>query len=137
MMEKNLVYWSDELATNIGWQDFQHYRFLEMSNALYEEFYNNKGLVEIAAAVEFLERYAMDHFALEEKYMRLFDYPDIEAHQKQHEQFKKFTEDLKSHGINNVTESARLCHKLNVWFVDHIQYTDKQLGDFLAKQNQK
>ncbi|MBU2644696.1 hypothetical protein KKI24_08320 [bacterium] len=46
-MEKKIILWTQELATDIAWQDFQHREFLKFTNQLFDEFYTNKGYLDL------------------------------------------------------------------------------------------
>jgi hemerythrin len=136
-MEKKIILWTEALQTGIEWQDYQHREFLDMTNRIFEFFYNNQGHIDIAGTVEYLERYVRDHFAIEERYMRRFNYPKSREHLKQHEAFEGFIEDIKSRAKDSVLEAGRICNKLNHWFAGHIKGEDTQLGAFLREQGQR
>lgn len=136
-MEKNIILWTEDLSTGIAWQDIQHQEFLDFTNALFDDFYTNKGHLELDSSIERLELYTRDHFKTEERYMDLIQYPDSEEHKGQHKSFQEFVTDLKRVQHNSTLEGARLCNKLNNWFAEHIAVTDKALGRFLSEHGQK
>ncbi len=136
-MEKKIILWTEELATGIAWQDIQHREFLKFTNALFDEFYANKGYLELESSLQKMELYTRDHFKTEERYMDLFQYPESDAHKSQHQDFRQFIVDMKAVESNSTLEGARLCNKLNNWFVDHIKIIDQALGKFLAEKEQK
>jgi hemerythrin len=136
-MKKKIILWTEALQTGIEWQDFQHQEFLEMTNRVFDMFYENKGYIDIDATIDRLEQYVRNHFTLEERYMARFDYPDQADHLKQHEAFKAFIEDAKARSKDSVLEAGRICNKLNNWFAEHIKSVDIQLGAFLREHNQR
>lgn len=136
-MEKKIILWTPDLSTGISWQDYQHQEFLKFTNNLFDDFYANKGYVDIQPAVLHLEKYARDHFRIEERYMKLFQFPETEAHLTQHKAFREFVKNMKEIDENSALEGARLCNKLNNWFIEHIRETDQALGRFLEEQGQK
>ena len=135
-MEKKIILWTSDLATGITWQDYQHLEFLRFTNNLFDDFYSNKGAVEIDAAVLYLERYAKDHFNIEERYMNQFKYAASTEHKAEHRAFQEFINNMKDIDQASTLEGARLCNKLNNWFVNHIQKIDTALGEFLKQQGQ-
>ncbi len=136
-MEKKIILWTKELATGIAWQDFQHRQFLTFTNALFDDFFKNKGLIDLEPSIVYMERYAKEHFSLEEQYMDMLKYPETKEHKEQHSDFREFVESLKQLERNTTVEGARLCNKINNWFAEHIRVTDKDLGAFLNDQGQK
>jgi len=136
-MEKNIILWTEELSTGITWQDIQHQEFLSFTNLLFDDFYTNKGILELGASIQRLELYAKEHLQTEERYMYLFEYTESVEHKRQHKFFLEFIADLKTVERNSTLEGARLCNKLNNWFADHIRLTDQALGKFLITNGQK
>ncbi len=136
-LEKKIIIWSDELSTGIEWQDFQHQTFLDMTNSVFNAFYENKGQIDFEKIIEELETYARNHFSIEDRYMEIFDYPGKEGHLNQHHEFWKFIDDIKIASGRNILEAGRICNKLNNWFVEHIKLVDKKLGRFLLAKSQR
>lgn len=136
-MEKKIILWTEALKTGIEWQDYQHREFLKMTNDLFESFYENKGQIDFEKTITQLERYGRDHFRIEERYMHLFDYPDLNQHIDEHQEFRRFTDDIRSTASTSILEAGRICNKLNNWFAEHIEVVDKKLGKFLREQDQR
>jgi hemerythrin-like metal-binding protein len=135
-MEKNLIQWSDALGAGIIWMDYQHQTLIEKINFLYTAILEKKGEELIAETLAFLDDYIANHFALEEKYMEACSYPERPEHVKEHNQFRKNVQDLKTLTTTKgelVAES--LCYDLFEWFRSHIRTTDKKLGIFLKAQS--
>ena len=123
-MEKKTILWSEELKTGIEWQDHQHREFLKMTNDLFKTFYEQKGHIDIESTIIFLERHAKEHFRIEERYMLVFDYPEITQHINEHTEFKKFIDDIRSAASTSVLEAGRICYKLSNWFTEHVKIVD-------------
>lgn len=136
-MEKKIILWTKELSTGIAWQDFQHQEFLRFTNDLFDDFYTSRGAVDVASAVHYLDRYARDHFRIEERYMNQFEFSETQEHIEQHQAFREFVKELKSVDRRGAVEGARICNRLNRWFTEHIKNTDKDLGAFLIKKGQQ
>ncbi|MDX2471058.1 MAG: hemerythrin family protein [SAR324 cluster bacterium] len=131
---KHNVEWSDDLTTGQRWQDMQHKNFIRQINQLFYLFSNNGGKVDIEEQLVFLRKYADEHFGLEEKHMAQSSYPDIEPHIQQHESFRDFLEEIAEVADSSLLNSARLCNKLNLWFVEHIKEVDKKMAAYLIAQ---
>lgn len=136
-MDKKTIKWTEDLKTGIEWQDHQHREFLNMTNALFESFYENKGYIDIEQTIAFLEQYAKNHFCIEERYMVLFEFPEREDHIGEHGEFRRFIDDIRSHAKSSVLEAGRICQKLSEWFTHHVEVVDKKLGTFLREQHQR
>jgi hemerythrin-like metal-binding protein len=136
-MEKKLITWSRALDVDIVWMDYQHQTLIEKINFLYNAILEKKGEDFIAETMSFVDEYIANHFALEEKYMEEFYYPERGAHMAAHEEFRKNMHDLKSFKYTKgelVAES--LCYDLFEWFKTHIRTIDKKLGIFLKEQSE-
>jgi len=131
-MHKSIL-WTEELATGLAWQDFQHQKFLRLIDNILQSFYEKKGRLDIEEEVKKLLNYVDEHFGLEEKYMTITNYPGTKAHKKLHLEFHQFLLDLDSND-NSVMESARLCNRLSMWFVNHIKTIDVELAEYLKSQ---
>lgn len=135
-MDKKIILWSTDHKTGIEWQDYQHREFLKLTNRTFDMFYEQKGRIDIDLTVDFMEQYAKNHFGIEERYMTLLEYPDKNDHKTMHLQFKAFINDIRATASDSIMESARICNKLNNWFVEHIKVVDKDLGRFLRGKSQ-
>ena len=59
-------------------------------------------------------------------------YPRKENHVREHLQFAEdFSQFTNSYQYNGIESSVELLNKLNEWFFNHTQTTDKFLADFL------
>ncbi len=136
-MKKKIIVWTEELSTGIEWQDIQHKEFLELTNSVFDLFYENRGKIDFDKTINELERYAKHHFSHEDRYMELFEFPGLDGHLKQHKEFWLFIEDIKLASNRNVLEAGRICNKLNTWILEHIKVVDKKLGRFLQVKSQR
>lgn len=124
--------WSAELATGIAWQDQQHQSLLRCLHNLYDSIFNLTERKEVLTALDFLDGYVLEHFGLEEKYMKELNYPDARYHKAEHDEFRKNYRFLQE-SYRNPSElsAALLCYDLNEWIVNHLKTTDQRLGEFL------
>jgi hemerythrin len=135
-MKKKLIQWSSAFGAGIVWMDYQHQTLIEKINFLYTAILEKKGSELIAETIDFLEDYIAHHFALEEKYMETYSYPERYEHVQAHELFSKNIQDLKTHTTAKGELAAEsLCYDLFEWFGNHIRNTDKKFGIFLKAQS--
>ena len=112
-------------TSDVIWQDAQHqvlFRLLEQVG-------------EPGSAIEVMRQlryYAESHFALEEEYMRLLDYPGREAHVRAHDHFRdelaQMTRDAEGH--DDISRQI-ISTFLREWLTRHIFGIDKELEAFL------
>lgn len=126
--------WTEQLSVGVETIDKQHARFIGEFNALLEAFRANEGTRKVFDLVDFLERYAGEHFAEEERYMRMLGYPEVEEHLALHRTMTKNLAELKA-ALH--TDGASMSNLIRLsefsldWFVKHIQSADVKLGQFL------
>lgn len=136
--------WSADLEIGIVWQDHQHQKFfrirdlLKSSNAIAD-------MKLFAQALMQLQHYVDDHFGTEEAYMDRTGYPAAEDHKKEHALFKKKLRRAKKEFLayrraqQEGDEAALnpwldLSLDLELWFVEHIRGSDRELGAYLKEQ---
>jgi hemerythrin-like metal-binding protein len=129
--------WSLSFSVNVQEIDNQHKVLISIINEVvkmvkYQD-YNFNGLYEIIVR---LDQYITEHFQYEEQLMLEQDYPELEQHVKEHNQFRY---DLGKFNIldveqpKNVIESW-LVYLMN-WLSIHIMNTDKRLGEYLNQKS--
>ena len=127
--------WSKELETGLIWQDFQHRELVINLHRLYKAILEKRDQESVREIVHFLDIYVKSHFGLEEQYMRAHGYPETEQHLKEHDAFRASYRGLKVfYEEPSELSGTMLCYDLNEWVVNHIQTTDRRLGEFLARQ---
>lgn len=107
------VAWSDDLKIGVPQIDAQHMSFFECQKILVESCRSEASENALRNSLDFLEKYAREHFRDEEAYMHDHGCEKIEAHIKEHEAFIERVAQVKAdydeHGIS----------KSLIWFVDH------------------
>jgi hemerythrin len=114
-----------EKTSDIIWQDAQHQVLFQLLDEVAEE----------GSAIDVLRRlkyYAESHFALEEEYMRILDFPGREAHIQAHAHFReelaKMSLDAQDH---DAISRQVISTFLREWLKRHIFGIDKELEAFL------
>jgi len=87
-------------TSELIWQDTQHQALFRLIDMIQEEPFERGVLIE-------LQRYAEHHFVLEEAYMQILVYPDMQAHIQAHDRFRDEIEWLKRHvfGLDKTFEA--------------------------------
>jgi len=127
--------WTDDLAVGFGRIDTQHKELFFRYNNLIVACREGKGKEVIGTMLDFMIEYVTSHFAEEERFMMLYNYPDQVAHRKEHrEMFAKVEEvrsELRERGAT-VSVVTSINHTLLNWLIRHVKQTDIQLARFLV-----
>jgi hemerythrin-like metal-binding protein len=134
--------WTEDLAIGVETIDSQHREMFRAFKALLKEPDNPGTAVpeELPWMLGFLEDYVVNHFGMEELYMRRYSYPGYPDHKSQHVEFINRFYDLRdeidAEGINPKT-AEKVADFVGYWLVHHIGETDRALGEFLRERNRK
>ncbi len=126
--------WTEELAVGVREIDIQHKVLFARINDLVSAMDSLDSSEHIERFFVFLEEYAASHFAMEQKAMGVYKYPDMAAHIEQHNIFSRAIDELRAaYKEGGVTEAltTELRERLCDWLVDHVSKVDKALGAFL------
>jgi hemerythrin len=125
--------WRPDLATGIREIDRQHEELLANVSALRRAALSgDTGLAE--GVLLFLERYAAEHFATEERAMWEAGYPDLDAHWSLHLAFATELARRKAEyaeARSKRTVLADLGRWMDRWLVDHLLGPDADMARFL------
>lgn len=131
--------WTEDLLVGVEEIDSQHKELVVRTNNLFDAMKLGKGRQEIGELVTFLERYAVMHFGLEERYMATYEYPDSPVHKTKHTKFVEEFSAIKSRFASEgpAADLVVSVHAfLTDWLLDHIRTVDKLLGVFLKDKLQ-
>ena len=115
--------WSDAYRLGIPEIDQQHQGFFEATHRLYDQILNCEGEHGVEDAIAFLHRYAEQHFATEEAFMRLHGFPGLEAHRRAHAAFFESLDQL-AYDLEVCGPSQHLADRALAvaqdWLIEHI-----------------
>ena len=130
----NEVKWTDDLSVGVELIDEQHKMLIEHLNNLAKAVEKQQGPTEIASTLNFLIDYTDFHFSMEERNMKAHNYPGLETHKAQHEEFKTILAYMESEFRDDgpTTILAESIDTLLVnWLLKHIRVVDVEFGTFL------
>ena len=124
--------WNKLLSVGNKEVDGHHQHLIMMLNQLYEQI--NSGNVTISAEnmVNELADYATYHFTAEERLMRIYKYPHMDSHVKEHLDFiNKINEYQKTLVSGKKVLFLDVVIFLKDWLFNHITTNDIKMGQFL------
>jgi hemerythrin len=129
--------WSEDLSTGIHDIDAQHIALIGQFNDLIEACSQKKGHEEVGRFLTFLTGYVNRHFDDEERAMARNVYDGIEAHIKEHEQYRmqlaRLKDDVIKRGTTDQVVSEAVWVAAN-WFLTHIKRTDQVMAAALREK---
>lgn len=123
----------DGLEIGIEELDAQHRAFYSKINQLHDAMKAND-LDQASATVEYLDRYATEHFSTEERLMIDSGYPGFPDHLARHEDFKREFRTWRSRLAADGATAAlvvELSSWLTTWLREHIRRVDVEMARFL------
>ena len=125
--------WKDDYSVNVLSVDAQHQNLFRMAGELHAAMAAGQGKSVLAKTLDRLVQYTAMHFAHEERLMRTHKYPDLAAHQAEHEaltsQVLKFQTDFQN---GRATMTIQLLQFLKNWLEKHIVGSDKKYAPFVG-----
>lgn len=127
-----LIQWTDKLSVGNAQIDSEHKKLVDLVNRLHDAMKAGKAKEEIGGVLSELVNYTMVHFKNEEALMAKGGYPNLAAHQKEHQDLKLKVQDLlKKYNAGSVTLGIETANFLRDWLQKHILETDKQYMDYV------
>lgn len=127
------IQWTEDLAVGIEEIDTQHRELYSNVAALHEAMREHR-LERVPDILEFLQRYALEHFATEERHMAAMGYPHLAEHRAAHREFvAEFLRHKASCAAGGVRPSAvvELSDWIGRWLREHVRKVDGRMGRHL------
>ncbi|MCF6290298.1 MAG: hemerythrin family protein [Desulfobacterales bacterium] len=128
---------TEDLLTGIEEIDNQHRELFARGNAVLFPEGGKENVRDIVNALAFLMLYVDEHFAAEERMMKLYKYDRLEGHRKQHQRLRKDVEALYRRTKEEGTIkglASELYYLFGDWYVYHIKEWDRAYAAFLQKR---
>jgi len=130
-MEK--IVWNDEFCTGLAEIDAQHKSIIDQINYLIDNLKSKDTTSLNHEIIKKLDKYASEHFATEEKYLRKVNYPNLENHLKAHENFKLRTIHTAVKVIKGHEDVPKeTIQFLKDWWSNHILKMDMEYKNFIS-----
>lgn len=114
--------WEKEYELGIEIIDEQHRELFRKIDHLNISIYGGKGRDELRQLIKYLKTYIEEHFSYEENALTGTDYPDLEAHKKEHtrfiDYFKELDHEIKSRGADNFL-AIKVEKDIRAWWEEH------------------
>ncbi len=131
-----LAFWRPEYETGFKPVDEQHKHLFDIINRLHNAMSEGHGNDVLKETLDELIQYTVEHFSMEEKLMREYEYPGYEEHKGVHDQLTKQVKDIAQkfeNGERFVT--VELSHFLTKWLIHHIKGQDQKMIRFFRENH--
>ncbi len=132
----SLIEWTGALSVGFKEIDNDHQRLVEIINDLSDAIEQKRDHDHLKETLGELIEYTAWHFRHEERLMQVNGYDDMTSHQEKHTDLAGQAVEIQGKfeaGDDSALEV--LMPFLKDWLTEHIQETDKKLGQFLAEQS--
>lgn len=131
----DLMPWGDKLKLGIDQIDVQHKELVKMVNELHRAMKMKMGAKQAGQILTGLADYTVSHFKTEETLFEKHQYPERDAHKKEHDDLvAKVVEFKQEFDGGRAALSMELMEFLTDWLRNHILKTDKAYAPFLKKK---
>lgn len=135
---KEFMPWSPELSVGLQEIDEQHKILINLINQLFNEAILKKSdRAIIDDILNGLVQYTIIHFSVEESLFRIFDYPDSESHQNQHEKLKNEVLKIQEKFKEGTVVDVELMSFIKKWLKQHIMIEDQKYTPFFLERGFK
>ncbi len=131
--KQQFVEWKDEYSVGIEMIDDDHRRLLNLINQFQTAVFYQTGAKFEDEAFDALIDYTRTHFEREEQLMSEHGYPDLQAHQQEHQKMIELVESrMAEHREQGHHEAlVEMVDFLRDWLINHINGTDQAYSGFL------
>lgn len=124
---------TDDLRVGHEIIDHQHATLYGMVNRLHDALRANHSRQEMGEILAFMRSYTVEHFQVEEAFMRETGYPGLEAHHGLHQELLRQVMELEGkYAAGTMILSIMTMHFLKDWLTNHIQDEDRKLAVYLG-----
>lgn len=128
--------WTPKLSVGVTLIDTQHQTLFKKANDLMDACNRAEGYAEIAKLFQYLERYVIEHFRDEERYMQKIAYPAYPTQKAAHtgfiNQLAKVRKDYEASPSKNIAILSNALQMISSWLIQHVSVEDRKIGQFAA-----
>ena len=126
------IIWDETYSVHIAEIDRQHQKFTAILDRLFEAIDGGRDKDVLSGILLELVAYADYHFDTEERLMIKYRYPELGAHQREHEEFRaKILEFRRSFNEGKETITSDVAKFMTHWISEHVMDADQKYGPFL------
>jgi hemerythrin len=126
--------WDPTLAIDVPEIDAQHRALFAQAARFDAAVRGGESSREIKQLLDFLSRYAVEHFEAEERLMREVEYPRLPGHALEHAEFRRRLATLLPHWESegdSVSLLMALSGFLMRWLREHVATSDRAIGEHI------
>jgi len=130
-----LIEWNDAFSVGIQKIDEQHKKFFSITNLLFDSMRGAQDRDVVGSVLKELQQYVVYHFKAEESLMKMYNYPNMNAHKQEH--------DGAIHTVNKLvldyergvqTVDIELLKFLSDWIQSHILQVDRKYIPYVREK---
>ena len=130
--------WKDEYELGLPHIDLQHTMIVNMINELFVSLGSEEADFTAKKTLDKMMLYVEEHFASEETAMQENNYPALEDHLKEHNDFRGKVEKMyRNHQAGDKVAGFELIEFLKDWFQSHIVKVDKEFGKYVYQLSEE
>ncbi len=130
-----IVQWDGSLATGIESVDIQHEELFRVINSMYDKAGRGFEKNAVIEGLDSLRSYVRYHFQTEEKLLAKHDFPELDAHKREHQVFSERIELFAQRPLEQIQETLQEMESFLLgWLIKHIQRTDMKYAAFLREK---
>lgn len=130
------IHWEDSMSVGVSVLDVDHRKLVEILARLQDSMGETGNRELIAATIDTLLEYSIEHFRHEEDAMHRHGYPDTQQHKQEHVALMGRLREFKRNADNGQVASViELMDFLGGYLTNHMVHSDKRLGAFLRTRS--
>lgn len=127
-----MIRWTKEYSIGVPEIDKEHQYLFSALNDFYDGIAFGSTREKLVKLIENLMLYTKFHFQHEEELMDSLNYPELEAHKKEHHDFVASVSDFETRLREGTLQaSLEVTGFLKDWILNHILHSDKRIELFM------
>jgi len=132
IVSRRFIKWKNSFSVGIDIIDEDHKKLLGMINQLQTAAHYQTDDSLIESTLNELIDYTKYHFSREEQLMKNNNYPDYEAHKKQHEDMvRQITQFVNEYRVDKTRTVDNVILFLKTWLINHINGSDQKYSPYI------
>ena len=129
-----ILHWDEQFRVGIPRIDEQHQRLLRLA-AFVAAAVAEKHNAEIVKALLFdVASFAEEHFSSEERLMEQLEYPELEAHREEHDDFRARIGAFLHECADDETLGIRVMQVMQAWLKRHLMECDRRYAEYFEER---